>query len=89
MFGEDFIEIKLVGDSFEECAAAAIEIYKENNQTFIPPYDNLKIIEGQATVGWKYWKNLPILIIYFYLLAVEDSHQALVLILKLFHPLQK
>lgn len=51
MFGEDAIEIKLIGDSFEECAAAAIEFCKENNRTFIPPYDNYKIIEGQATVG--------------------------------------
>jgi len=58
MFGADAIEIKLVGDSFEECAAAAIQFCKENNQTFIPPYDNLKIIEGQATVALEILEEL-------------------------------
>jgi len=51
MFGESFVEVQLVGDSFEECAEAALKYTKENNKTFIPPYDNYKIIEGQATVG--------------------------------------
>ena len=58
MFGENAVEIKLVGDSFEECAEAAIEYCKKNNQTFIPPYDNLKIIEGQATVGLEILEDL-------------------------------
>ena len=34
-------------------------------------------------------QRLTTLIIYFYPLVVEDSHRALVLTLKLFHPLQK
>ncbi|MEO8821496.1 MAG: threonine ammonia-lyase [Ginsengibacter sp.] len=58
MFGEDAIEIKLIGDSFEECAAAAIAFCKETNQTFIPPYDNYKVIEGQATVGLEILEEL-------------------------------
>lgn len=51
MFGENFIEIKLIGDTFEECAIAAKEYTEENNKTFIPPFDDYKIIEGQATVA--------------------------------------
>jgi threonine dehydratase len=51
MFGENFIEIKLTGDTFEECSAAAKKYTAENNKTFIPPFDDYKIIEGQATVG--------------------------------------
>jgi threonine dehydratase len=58
MFGGDFIEIQLVGDSFEECAEAALHYTKENNKTFIPPYDNYKIIEGQATVGLEILEDL-------------------------------
>ncbi len=58
MFGEDAIEIKLVGDSYEECAEAAIQYCKENNKTFIPPYDNYKVIEGQATVGLEILEDL-------------------------------
>ncbi len=51
MFGENFIEIKLIGDTFEECATAAKEYTQEHNKTFIPPFDDYKIIEGQATVA--------------------------------------
>ncbi len=58
MFGENNVEIQLVGDSFEECAAAALTYTKENNKTFIPPYDNPKIIEGQATVGLEILEDL-------------------------------
>jgi threonine dehydratase len=51
MFGENYIEIKLVGDNFDECAAAAKQFTKEQGMTFIPPFDDYKVIEGQATVG--------------------------------------
>ena len=58
MFGESFVEIQLVGDSFEECAEAALKYCAENHTTFIPPYDNYKIIEGQATVGLEILEDL-------------------------------
>jgi len=58
MFGENFVEIQLVGDSFEECLEAALKYTKESNKTFIPPYDNTKIIEGQATVGLEILEDL-------------------------------
>jgi threonine dehydratase len=58
MFGENFVEVQLVGDSFEECAEAALKFTRENKMTFIPPYDNYKIIEGQATVGLEILEDL-------------------------------
>jgi threonine dehydratase len=51
MFGEDNIEVKLIGDTFDDCAIAAKKYTEENGMTFIPPFDDYKIIEGQATVG--------------------------------------
>lgn len=51
MFGEDFIEVKLVGDTFDDCATAAKRYTEQNGMTFIPPFDDYRIIEGQATVG--------------------------------------
>lgn len=51
MFGEDFIDVRLVGDTFDDCAAAAKKYTEENGLTFIPPFDDLRIIEGQGTVG--------------------------------------
>ncbi|ULQ54753.1 threonine ammonia-lyase [Flavihumibacter fluvii] len=51
MFGGEWIEIKLVGDTFDDCAIAAKAYTAEHNMAFIPPFDNEKIIEGQGTVG--------------------------------------
>jgi threonine dehydratase len=51
MFGDANIEIKLVGDTFDDCAVAAKQYTEDNGMTFIPPFDDYKIIEGQATVG--------------------------------------
>jgi len=51
MFGEGFVEVKLVGDTFDDCAVAAKKYTEEHGLTFIPPFDNVRIIEGQSTVG--------------------------------------
>lgn len=51
IFGEDYVEIRLEGDTYDACAAAAKEYQKETGMVFIPAFDDLKIIEGQATVG--------------------------------------
>lgn len=59
MFGEDFIEVKLIGDSFDECAVAAKKYTTENGMTFIPPFDDYKIIEGQGTVALEILEDEP------------------------------
>lgn len=51
MFGGSNIEIKLVGDTFDDCAIAARQYTTENGMTFIPPFDDYRIIEGQGTVA--------------------------------------
>ena len=51
MFGGDNIEIKLVGDTYDDCAVAAKQFTEENDLTFIPPFDDPRIIEGQGTVA--------------------------------------
>lgn len=51
MFGEDNIEIILTGDTYDDCANTAIKYTVENNMTFVHPFDEEKVIEGQATVG--------------------------------------
>ena len=58
MFGEDHIEIKLVGDTFDDCAIAAREYTEQLNMTFIPPFDDRRIIEGQGTVGIEILEDL-------------------------------
>lgn len=51
MFGGEFTEIKLIGDTFDDCALAAKKYTEENSMTFIPPFDDYRIIEGQGTVA--------------------------------------
>ena len=51
MFGKEFIEIILTGDTFDPANSAAIEYAQENSKTFIPPFDDPKVMEGQGTIG--------------------------------------
>lgn len=59
MWGNGHIEIVLTGDTFDDCQKAAIQYTAENNLTFIPPFDDLKIIEGQGTVAVEILEDLP------------------------------
>ena len=51
MFGEGFIEVKLTGDTYDDCAVSARKYTEDHGMTYIPPFDDIRIIEGQATVG--------------------------------------
>ncbi len=59
MFGEDFIEIKLVGDTFDDCATAAKRYTEERGMVFVPPFDHAHIIEGQGTVAAEILEEQP------------------------------
>ena len=43
--------VVLHGQSFDECKEHAIKLGEENGYTFIPPFDDLDVIEGQGTIG--------------------------------------
>ena len=51
MFGKEFIEIILTGDTFDAANSAAIAYAAKNSKTFIPPFDDPKVMEGQGTIG--------------------------------------
>jgi len=51
MFGEEYITIVLEGDTFDDSYHAAMMEYERLNKTFIHPFNDEKVIEGQATVG--------------------------------------
>ena len=53
MFGKEYVEIVLVGDTFDEANDAATKYASESGKTFIPPFDDEKIIEGQGTIGYE------------------------------------
>src|SRR5690606_1696742 len=51
MFGQGYIEIVLTGDTFDDCQRAALAYANEHNMTFVHPFDDPAIIEGQGTAG--------------------------------------
>lgn len=51
MFGGDYFSIILSGDNFDEAKSHAMKVCEENHQLFVHPFDDEKIIEGQATIA--------------------------------------
>lgn len=51
MFGKSHVEVVLVGDTFDDSSAEALKFCQEHESIFIHPFDDMKIIEGQGTVG--------------------------------------
>jgi len=51
MFGEEYIDIKLVGDTYDDAYHASMLECQQLKKTFIHPFDDKKVIEGQATIG--------------------------------------
>ncbi|WP_274628938.1 threonine ammonia-lyase IlvA [Arvimicrobium flavum] len=59
MFGGGFVEIKLVGDYFDDCYRAALAFAETTGSRMVPPFDHKDIIEGQATVGLEIAAQMP------------------------------
>ncbi|WP_293883955.1 MULTISPECIES: threonine ammonia-lyase IlvA [unclassified Sphingobacterium] len=59
MWGNGNVEIILTGDTFDDCQKAALAYTAEYGMTFIPPFDDLKIVEGQGTVAVEALQDLP------------------------------
>lgn len=58
MFGNTFVEIVLSGDTFDDCATAAIEYADKYDMIFIPPFDDERVIEGQGTIALEIMNEL-------------------------------
>lgn len=51
MFGGHFVDSKLFGDTFDASKKAALDFAETSGAAFIHPFDDVQIIEGQATVA--------------------------------------
>ena len=60
MFGREFVEIVLVGDTFDECAVSAIECGLVENRIFIHPFADKNIIAGQGTVAVEMMNDIEV-----------------------------
>lgn len=59
MFGEHYVKIVLLGDSFDDAYSAAVEDCNKRKKMFIHPFNDEKIIEGQATLGLELINQAP------------------------------
>lgn len=64
LFGKQFVEVILNGDSYDEAYKYAYGIAKKKKLCFIHPFDDPKIIEGQATIGYELLEQSESLIDY-------------------------
>ncbi len=51
LFGKSFVEIVLVGDTFDDAYQHAVEEATSKQLVFVHPFDDLHVIAGQGTVG--------------------------------------
>ncbi len=51
MFGGEWVTVVLEGDTFDDSSKSAKTFCENNSKTFIHPFDDPKVIEGQGTVG--------------------------------------
>lgn len=51
LFGGPFVEIVLIGDTFDDSLAEALKYGEQHDKVFIHPFDDPMVISGQATVG--------------------------------------
>jgi threonine dehydratase len=50
-FGGEYIQIELVGNTFDEANALAQKFCKENNMNYIHPFNDLEVMAGQGTIA--------------------------------------
>ena len=58
LFGKEFIDILLIGDTFDDAYAAAMTDADHNQKAFIHPFNDELIIAGQGTVGLEILNDL-------------------------------
>lgn len=67
LFGKNYIEIELVGDTYDDASNAANRFAAESGAILIPPFNDLKVIEGQGTVGLEIFKDADFPIDYLFM----------------------
>lgn len=65
--GGNFVKIFLEGDNFDECQAKAKEHCVATSKTFMHPFDDEKVIDGQGTVGLEILEQIPTALDYVFL----------------------
>jgi threonine dehydratase len=57
-FGGEWTEVRLVGKTFDDSLAAALEFAEASGGVFVHPFDDPRVIAGQGTVGKEIYDQL-------------------------------
>ncbi|OFS74330.1 threonine dehydratase [Trueperella sp. HMSC08B05] len=57
--GGEWVTLRTVGTSFDECSEAAIAFAKENDAVYVHPFDDPRTIAGQGTVVKEIFEQAP------------------------------
>jgi threonine dehydratase len=57
--GGQTTEITLIGETYDECEAAALADCEANGGVFAPPFNHRKVVAGQGTLGREIVEGLP------------------------------
>ncbi len=57
-FGGKFVEVKLIGNSYDDAAHASHEFCKKTHAIYVHPFDDPYTISGQGTVGKEIYEEL-------------------------------
>jgi threonine dehydratase len=59
LFGGPFVEVILTGDTFDDSSAQAKAYCEQENKVFVHPFDDVRTIAGQGTVGLEIMNQIP------------------------------
>src|SRR5690606_39029608 len=51
MVGKEWVDIRLIGDTFDDSFKAALAFCESSQSIFVHPFDDVQVIEGQGTIG--------------------------------------
>ena len=51
LFGKEWVDVILTGDTFDDANNAALDFCHKEGGTFVHPFDDKKVMEGQGTVA--------------------------------------
>ncbi|MFD1675692.1 threonine ammonia-lyase IlvA [Alicyclobacillus fodiniaquatilis] len=67
LFGGEFVDIRLVGDTFDDSYHAAMEYCQQAGMTFVHPFDDPLIIAGQGTIAMEILNDMDAPVDYVFL----------------------
>ncbi|PRO66950.1 threonine ammonia-lyase IlvA [Alkalicoccus urumqiensis] len=59
-FGEPFVDVILTGDTFDDAYGEAVKACDEEGMSFIHPFDDVRTIAGQGTVGMEILEDIDV-----------------------------